>query len=139
MEVRSHQRHIGGFGCVPAGVLGRSFEFDELPKASLDNHALLLAFIQQLLLSLREGISISKVIFFEAILPLDILGARVDGEVLLAGVERGVEGGPGGHEELLLIRADIDDAVLVLHEVLHARGRVEGWGDAHGGAHETIE
>lgn len=69
----------------------------------------------------------------------EILVARVNLLVALAIGQARPQRGPSGHEELLLVRLNIDDAVLVLHQVFEAGSCVENWRDRHWRAHETKE
>ena len=139
MTNRSGQGHVGRLGSVPGSVLRLSPELDQFSEARLDHEALLLALVEKLLLSLRKGVGIGQPILLEVVLDLDVLWSGVDPCVNFAGLESGVEGGPGGHEELLLVSTNIDDAVFVLHQVLKAGGGVEGGRHTHGCAHEPEE
>ena len=112
-------------------MLGSSFESDQFAHAGLDHQSFLFAFVQQLLLSSSEALLLSQMIFLKTFFVDDVLGptfqmARlvfspsVKHRINLASMKGWVERGPRWHEVLLLISAHIDDAVLVLHEVLEA-------------------
>ena len=101
-------------------MLGSSFESDQFAHAGLDHQSFLFAFVQQLLLSSSEALLLSQMIFLKTFFVDDVLGPSVKHRINLASMKGWVERGPRWHEVLLLISAHIDDAVLVLHEVLEA-------------------
>ncbi len=59
--LHSAEGHVGSFGSIPAGVLGRLSQLDQLTEAGLNYHSLLFAFIKQLLLSSRKGLVLSTI------------------------------------------------------------------------------
>ena len=102
-----------------------TFKLDQFAQARLDHHTLFLAFVQQLLLSLSQGFRVRHRVFLETILVDGVLRPNVHLRVDFAILQRGVERGPGRHEELLLVGTNIDHAVFVFHQVLKARRCVE--------------
>ena len=131
--------HRGNFSVVPRCHLGSSAQSKEFAGTRLVNHALFFALVQKLLLSGGQGDRLSSSVLLLVLMEAEILISSVHLLVRLAIKETGPESGPGRHEELLLVGLDIDDAVLVLHQVLKAGSRVHHRGDRHWRTHKTEE
>ena len=113
-------------------MLWVSLQLDQISQTSLDYNSFFLALVEQLLLSVCQWVSISKSVHLKVVNVLDVLSLGVHSEVVLAVLQSWVHGWPGWHEELLLVGADIDDAILVLHQMLEAWGSIEHWWDRYG-------
>lgn len=135
----SVQTHVSGLGSVPRGHLRRATQLDQLTRARFVHNALLLALVQQLLLTGGQREVFGRAVLFVVFVKAQVFGRGVDALVGAAGEKAWPEGGPGGHEELLLGRVYIDDAVLVLHEVLKAGGGVEHRGNGDRRGHKAKE
>ena len=74
-----------------------------MSQTGFNDHALFLAFVEHLFLSLGETFSAGELILLVAILPYLIPRSGVDLQISFSIDEAGVKSGPCGHEELLLV------------------------------------
>jgi len=135
----SVEAHVGGLGGVPAGHLGGTLQRDQVASACFENHTFFFALVQELLLATGQWVVCGCGVFLVVISPSHVSRLGADALVGTPSHKSGVHGGPGGHEKLLLVGVDIDNAVLVLHKVLEAGCGVEHWGNRHWGRHKAKE
>ena len=136
---QSVERHGADLSIVPGGHLGGPLELDQFPSTSFVNHALLFTLVEQLLLPRRQSDGLRHPRLLLLLHQPHVLHPRVNFLIAFSVDEAGPEGGPGGHEQLLLVGLDVDDAVLVLHQVLEVAIRVENGRDRHRRTHEAKE
>ena len=135
----SVKRHGADFGIIPRCHLGSSAEGYELAGTGFVNHALFLAFVQELFLSGSECDCLSSSVLLHVLSEAEILRTRVHLFVALSFKKSWPESGPCRHQELLFVGVDINDTVLILHEVLKAGSCVHYRWDRHRRAHKTEE
>ena len=135
----SRQRHVCCFRCVPTCMFRQSFKLDNFSQASLNNHTFFFTFVEQLLLSGCQRVSIGKVIHIEVFIEVHVFWSSVHSCVNFACMQSGVKGWPSWHEELFLVCTNIDNAIFVFHQMLEAWCCIKLRWDTHRCTHETIE
>ena len=135
----SVKRHGADFGIIPGCHLGSSAESNELASTCFVDHAFFLAFVQELFLSGSESDCLCSSVLLHVLMESEILRTRVHLLVTLSFQKSWPKRGPCGHQELLFVGLDINDAVLIFHEVLEAGGCVHYRGNRHRRAHKTEE
>ena len=139
VSVGSVEGHGADFGVVPGSHLCSSAQSQQLASACFIHHSFFLTLVQKLLLSGGQCNGVSSSVFFHVLVEAEVLRSGVHSFVAFSIEETRPERRPCGHQKLLLVRLDIDDAVLVLHEVLEAGSGVHHRGDRHRRAHKTKE
>ena len=119
----SREWHVGGLSSIPAGVLGWFLELDQLTKTCLHNHALFLAFIEQLLLSSSQSFIRSTIlslltynlqrVFLSTIFPDHILCSCVNALIWFSIHESRIKSWPCGHQVLFLICTNTNNNINV--------------------------
>ena len=136
---QSVKTHWADLSIVPAGHLFVSLESDKLSGARFIHHALFLALVEELLLTLSEGDVLDRPILLLILRETEVFGYSVNPLVALSREKRRPQGGPGRHQKLLLVWLHVDDAVLIFHQVFKAWGGVEYGRDRHRRTHKTHE
>jgi len=126
----SVKAHVGSLSSVPRGHLGGALEFEQVTGTGLKDDTLFFALVKQLLLSSRECIGmLSLDVFLIAVDPSPVTSLSFDSFIAHISEESGVECGPCWHQKLFLVGIDINNAILIFHEMLKAGCSVKNWRD----------
>ena len=91
------------------------------------------------MLTLSKGDRLNRPILLLILRETEVLLSSVNPLVALRLEKTRPQSGPGRHQKLLLVRLHVDDAILVLHQVLEAWGGVEYGRDRHRRTHKSHE
>ena len=91
------------------------------------------------MLTLSKGDRLNRLILFLILRETEVLLSSVNPLIALRLEKTRPQSGPGRHQKLLLVRLHVNDAILVLHQVLEAWGSVEYGRDRHWRTHKSHE